>query len=91
MPAPRPSITPSVGAKVGKSVKRVPNVEQHQPARERDPGGEQREEHRRGRAEHEREDDDRHRDADELADRRLLLLGLVDDLAAADVSMPARS
>ena len=51
--------------------------------------GEQRQQHRGDGAEDEREDDDRDRDPDQLAHGGRLLLGLVDDLAAAETSRPA--
>ena len=63
--------------------------EQHQPAGERDARAREGEQHRSRRAQHEREHDDRHREAYELADRHLGLLGLVDDRAVA-VGLDAR-
>jgi hypothetical protein len=72
-------MTPSVGAKLGKLVKRAPKVSSRQPGGQRQQRGDKGEQHRRRRAEHRGQDDDRDRDTDELADRRGGLLGLVDD------------
>ena len=83
MPAPRPSITPSVGAKEGKAANRVAKARRSSPPARAIPA----ESSVRSIAAAERKTSVRtiiaDGDADELTDGRLLLLGLVDDLAAA--------
>ena len=68
-----------------------PEREQQHAAGERDAGADERQQHGGRGAEHEREHDDRDGDADQLTDRRRLLLGLSTIWPLRSVSMPARS
>ena len=76
MPAPRPSITPSVGAKLGKSTKRGADRQQQQPASSASSEVNSVSTIAAKERKTSVSDDDRERDADQLADRRALLLGL---------------